>query len=352
MTQLGTIDEIPREYLDELAAHNLLPLWPSLRNLLPFEAPTRKARPAIWHYDKIRPLVIRAGEITPIEKAERRVLILANPGYGSDQPMATPTIYLGLQLIMPGETAPCHKHTPCAVRFVIEGSGGFTLVGGEKCPMEKGDLILTPSGMWHEHGHEGDTPVIWLDALDLPLVHYLEASYCTEGAHREPGNKADSSQTRYRRAGLVPYQSLNDVRNPYPLLRYPWAEVREALQKLSQDTADAEMVWLAYVNPETGAECLPALGFSAVMLRPGERASPPRRSASAVMHVIEGKGESVIDGEILTWTESDTYVIPTHATVEITNGSKSEPAFLFMVDDAPLQRKLGFYEEFAPTPGA
>ena len=110
MTQLGTIDDIPREYLDDLAAHNLLPLWPSLRNLLPFERPTRKALPAIWHYDDVRPLVIRAGEITPIEKAERRVLILANPGYGSDQPMATPTIYLGLQLIMPGETAPCHKH--------------------------------------------------------------------------------------------------------------------------------------------------------------------------------------------------------------------------------------------------
>lgn len=352
MTRLGTIDEIPREYLDQLSRHNLLPLWPSLRDLLPFEMPTRKAQPAIWHYEDVRPLVIRAGEITPIEKAERRVLILANPGYGADQPMATPTIYLGLQLILPGETAPCHKHTPCAIRFVIEGSGGFTSVDGEKCPMEKGDLILTPSGMWHEHGHEGDTPVIWLDALDLPLVHYLEASYCIEGAHRDPGNKPDSSQTRYRRAGLVPYESLGPARKPYPLLRYPWAEVREALQRLSHDAGEGELVWLAYVNPETGEECLPTLGFSAVMLRPGERARPPRRSASAVMHVIEGKGESVIDGTRFEWTESDTYVIPTHALVEITNRSQTEPAFLFMVDDAPLQRKLRFYQEFPSEPGA
>jgi gentisate 1,2-dioxygenase len=346
MSQLGTLEDLPHDYRDALAAANLAPLWPSLRGLLPHKIPSRRTKPVVWRYQDARPLVLRAGELTPIEKAERRVLILANPGL-PEMNCATPSIYLGLQLIQPGETAPCHKHTPSAIRFVIEGSGGFTSVQGEKLPMEKGDLILTPAGMWHEHGHEGKGPVIWLDSLDLPLVYYLEASFATEGAHQPPRNEADASQTRYRRAGLVPYASLDGNRAKYPLLRYPWPEVRESLMALANGTARNERVWLAYVNPETGGECLPTLGFSAMMLRPGETATLTRRSASQVFHVIEGMGESEVDGTTLTWSESDTFVAPTHATVRLTNGSSKSPTFLFVVDDAPLQRKLGFYEEFA-----
>lgn len=348
MTQLGTLEDLPHDYRDALAASNLLPLWPSLRSLLPYKIPSRRTKPVIWRYKDARPLVLRAGELTPIEKAERRVLVLSNPGLGPDATMATPSIYLGLQLIQPGETAPCHKHTPSAIRFVVEGSGGFTSVQGEKCPMEKGDLILTPAGLWHEHGHEGSGPVIWLDALDLPLVYYLEASYATEGEHQPPRNEPDSSQTRYRRAGLVPYASLRNARARYPLLRFPWREVRDSLLALANGTARNELVWMAYVNPETGVECLPTLGFSAIMLRPGETARLTRRSASSVFHVIEGGGESAIDGTTLKWSESDTFVAPTHASISLANGSAKSPAFLFVVDDAPLQRKLGFFEEF-PT---
>lgn len=346
MTELGTVEELPSDYRDALAASNLLPLWPSLRALLPHKMPARRTQPTIWRYADARPLVLRAGELTPIEKAERRVLVLSNPGLGPGATMATPSIYLGLQLIQPGETAPCHKHTPSAIRFVVEGSGGFTSVQGEKCPMEKGDLILTPAGMWHEHGHEGKGPVIWLDALDLPLVYYLEASFATEGTHQPPRNEPDSSQTRYTRAGLVPYASLRDPRARYPLLRFPWKDVRESLHALGHGTGPRELVWMAYVNPETGTECLPTLGFSAIMLRPGETARLARRSASEVFHVIEGSGEALVDGATLPWSESDTFVAPTHANVTFANRSAKSPAFLFCVDDAPLQRKLGFYEEF------
>jgi gentisate 1,2-dioxygenase len=107
-----------------------------------------------------------------------------------------------------------------------------------------------------------------------------------------------------------------------------------------------EMVHLAYVNPETGAECLPVLGFSAVMLRPGETAKPARRSASAVMHVIDGDVEAQIDGVTLRAGARDTIAVPTHASIAIANRSAKAPAFLFQVDDAPMQRKLGFYEVF------
>ena len=346
MMELGTLEELPLAYRDGLSARSLVPLWPMMRAALPYEKPIRRTTPHVWKWSDVRPNLLRAGELTPMEKAERRVLILSNPGLGLDSIRATPSIFIGMQLILPREAAPTHKHSPSAIRMVIEGTGGYTTVQGERCPMEKGDLILTPSGLWHEHGHEGTEPVIWMDALDLPIVGALEGAYAVEGQLQNTRDEPDSSQSRYRRAGLVPYGSLARKRADYPLIRYPWAEVREALGSLAGVTPRGEAVQLAYVNPETGLECMPVLGFSAIMLRPGETISPPRRSSSAVLHCIEGAGEALIDGETLRFGESDTMAVPTHADVEIRNASSKQPAFLFQVDDAPMQRKLGFYEEF------
>ncbi|MCK9914017.1 cupin domain-containing protein [Microbacteriaceae bacterium K1510] len=346
MSALGTLSELPTSYIEGLTAKNLVPLWPSLRKALPHGAPFRRTQPVVWHYNDVRPRLIEAGELTPIEKAERRVLVLANPGLGLENMQATPSIYIGLQLILPRETAPNHRHTPSAVRFVVEGEGGYTIVDGEKLPMERGDLILTPSLLWHEHRHEGSGPVIWLDALDLPTVFAQEASYAIEGPPQTVRNQPDQSQTHYRRAGLVPYRALSGPRANYPLLRYPWREVREALLAMAAVTEASEMVHLAYVNPETGVECLPVLGFSAIMLRPGETAAPPRRSASAVLHVVEGEVQAAVDGVSLNADTSDTLAVPTHAKVRIANRSAQKPAFLFQVDDAPMQRKLGFFEVF------
>jgi len=346
MTALATMDELPAAYREGLNQKNLVALWPLMRSALPHDRPDRHTVPVVWRYRDIRPDMLRAGELTPIEMAERRVLALANPGLGLENVQATPSIFIGLQMILPGETAPNHRHTPSAVRMVIEGSGGYTVVQGEKCPMEKGDLILTPSGVWHQHEHAGSGPVIWLDALDLPIIRALEASYAIEGEPQAILNEPDSSQTRYRRAGLVPYGSLSGRRTRYPLMRYPWREVQDALEALAQVTPRRELVQLAYVNPETGRECMPVLGFSAIMLRPGETIAVPRRSASAVLHVIQGEGEAEVDGVTLGFADSDTVAMPTYAKVLLANRSSKAPAFLFQIDDAPLQRKCGFYEEF------
>lgn len=346
MSVLGTIDELPLDYRKGLSAKNLVPIWPLMRTVLPHDRPDRRTLPVLWRYRDLRADLLKAGELTPIEKAERRVLALANPGLGLDAMQATPSIFIGLQLILPGETAPNHRHSPSAVRMVIEGAGGYTVVQGEKCPMEKGDLILTPSGLWHQHGHDGTGPVVWLDALDLPIVRALEASYAVEGEPQQVRNEPDSSQSRYRRAGLVPYRSLDARRTRYPLLRYPWREVRDALVALADVTPKGELVQLAYVNPETGRACMPVLGFSAIMLRPGETVAAPRRSASAVLHVIDGEGEAEIDGVTLNFADSDTLAVPTHAKVLLANRRARAPSFLFQIDDAPLQRKCGFYEVF------
>jgi gentisate 1,2-dioxygenase len=346
MGATATLDELPAGYRQGLTDKNLVALWPLMRSALPYDKPDRRTVPTVWHYRDIRPDMLRAAELAPIEKAERRVLALANPGLGLANVQATPAIFIGLQLIMPGETAPNHRHSPSAVRMVIEGEGGYTVVQGEKCPMQKGDLILTPSGLWHEHGHAGKGPVIWLDALDLPIVRALEATYAVEGAPQAVRNEPDASQTRYRRSGLVPYRSLDAQRAPYPMMRYPWKEVREALIALGEVTPKHEAVQIAYVNPETGGECMPVLGFSAIMLRPGETIAQPRRSASAVLHVIDGEGEAEVDGVTLPFCDSDTLAVPTHAKVLLANRRARVPSFLFQIDDAPLQRKCGFYEIF------
>lgn len=344
-THLGTVEDLPKDYYEKLVANNTLPLWPALRAVLPHGKPARRTQPVIWRYADVRPDLLRAGELTPIEKAERRVLVLCNPGLGLDNMQATASIYIGLQLIQPGETAPNHKHSPSAVRFVIEGEGGFTVVNGEKLPMEKGDLILTPPSLWHEHGHEGSGPVVWLDALDLPLIYGIDASYCTEGTSQTIDKVVGTCTARYGRGGLLPYSAL-DQKTHYPLLRFPWKDVRAALQQLAEVSPAGQLVQLAYVNPETGAECLPTLGFSAIMLRPGEQIRLPRRSASSVVHVVEGAGAAHVDDAQHRFSAADTLAIPTHAAVTLSNASADQPAFLFMVDDAPLHRKLGIYEVF------
>jgi gentisate 1,2-dioxygenase len=187
MSALGTMSELPADYIDSLTAHNLVPLWPSLRKALPHAAPLRRTQPVVWHYADVRPRLLEAGELTPIEKAERRVLVLANPGLGLENMQATPSIYIGLQLVLPREIAPNHRHTPSAVRFVVEGEGAFTIVDGEKLPMERGDLILTPALLWHEHRHEGSVPVIWLDALDLPTDESGYSAAQTSSGRTSPG---------------------------------------------------------------------------------------------------------------------------------------------------------------------
>lgn len=140
-SDLGRIEDLPTEYVEALRENNTLPLWPSLRAMLPHGIPARSTQPVLWRYKDVRPNLMRAGDLAPIEKAERRVLVLCNPGLGLDTMRATPTIYIGMQLVLPGEVAPNHRHTPSAVRVVVEGTGGFTVVNGEKLPMEKGDLI-------------------------------------------------------------------------------------------------------------------------------------------------------------------------------------------------------------------
>jgi gentisate 1,2-dioxygenase len=342
---LGRMEDLPADYREALARQNLVPLWPNLRAVMPPGTPRPATRATHWVYEALKPLLLKAGELTPIEKAERRVLVLANPGHGLDKMQASAAIYLGMQLLLPGEWAPSHRHTPNAVRMVVEGQGAWTTVDGEKCAMQRGDLILTPTGLWHEHGHDGDQPVVWLDVLDLPLMHYLEASYHVDGERQT--QHAGSSERAFARGGVVPMPVFERRRKPYPMLRYPWVEVRAALEALAADAHDLGAVQVAYVNPETGADVQNVLGYSALMLRPGQVLRLPARSPASVFHLIEGSVDVAIDAlapQAFRLAQADTCCAPGYAAVELRNLAADRPAFLFIADESPLHRKLGIYE--------
>jgi gentisate 1,2-dioxygenase len=133
--QLASLDDLPREYRNAMEAELITPLWPMMRDVLPHDSPKPVSKACLWSYERIRPLLLRAGELTPVEKAERRVLVLSDPGRGIGSMQATSVVYCGLQLLLPGEKAPAHRHTPSAARIVIEGEGAYTVVNGEKCPI-------------------------------------------------------------------------------------------------------------------------------------------------------------------------------------------------------------------------
>ena len=339
---LGRLEDLPQDYRDDLKTLNLVPLWPSLRAVLPPGTPSRATQAVHWPYATLKPLLLKAGELTPIEKAERRVLVLANPGHGLENMKASPAIYLGMQLLLPGEWAPSHRHTPNAVRMIVEGEGAYTTVDGEKCPMSRGDLILTPTGLWHEHGHDGNEPVVWLDVLDLPLVYYMEASYHIDGERQQvdPG-RGDCAWTR---AGVVPTPVFQRSDKRYPLLRYPWADTRAALLSLAADQPEQECVQVTYVNPETGDDAENILGFYALMLKPGQTLRLPVRSPAVVFHQIEGRSEARIAESTFALREADTCCAPGYTEVTLKNLSADQPSFIFMADESPLHRKLGVFE--------
>jgi gentisate 1,2-dioxygenase len=340
--ELGRIEDLPKEYVQELRDLNLVPLWPSLRGVLPPKIPTRQTKPTHWPYKTIKPLLLKAGELTPIEKAERRVLVLANPGHGLEKMQASAAMYLGMQLLMPGEWAPSHRHTPNAVRMIVEGEGAYTTVDGEKCPMSRGDLILTPTGLWHEHGHDGTEPVIWLDVLDLPLVYYMEASYHINGDRQTvvPG----LGDKQYARGGVVPTHVFERSKKAYPMLRYAWTDAKTALESMAHDNPAQESIQVTYVNPETGNDAENILGFYALMLRPGQSVRLPARSPAQVFHVIEGAVEAKIVDSTFKLVEADTCCAPGYEAVTLKNLDANNPTFIFIADESPLHRKLGVFE--------
>ena len=351
MTQAVNQPNQVETFLAGLAQYDIGPLWKVLgKQLTP--APETPVKPHLWRWKDIRPQLLRSGELVTATEAERRVLMLLNPGL-EGRVATTHTLYAGIQLILPGEVARSHRHTPNALRFIMEGEGGYTVVDGEKLPMLPGDFVLTPNWTWHEHGSEGNEPVVWLDGLDLPLAGMMAGTFFEPSeTESQPLTKpTDSSTAGYQHGGLLPCFQQNAQRQESgesPLLKYAWSEARPALMDLgADDESPFDGTMLEYVNPVTGGPALTTMASFLQRLRPGQKTQAHRHSTSSVYLAVEGHGRTVIDKQVFPWGPGDVFALPTWAVHAHENSSVSEDAILFSFSDAPVMKVLGWYREQA-----
>jgi gentisate 1,2-dioxygenase len=337
MTSSIDTDPATRSLYADMASAGLQPLWTVAGELLP-SSPRPQAVPHRWDGAGVRSLVARAGELVPLGViGDRRAVALANPGLGS--PWATPTLWAAIQQLNPGESAPAHRHTAAAIRFVVEGHRVWTTVEGDECTMSPGDLVLTPAWTWHEHISASDDPMVWFDGLDLPLVHAIDAMF--HELHpdgRQPVIGRNRSE-RFGFGGRMPaYGSpaLGDDR----LLVYRWEDTDRALDHLIR--ADGGVARLEFREPATGDAVLPTLGCAMLRIEAGTSTSARRRCASSVFYVHRGNGVSRIGDTKFSWRAGDVLAAPSWATVEHT---ATDSADLFELTDEPVMRALGLYRE-------
>jgi gentisate 1,2-dioxygenase len=301
---------------EELRRAQLAPLWENLAGMVPAE-PRPRAQPHRWSFAQTRPHLLEAGRLITAAEAERRVVVLVNPGLNQGL-CATDTLYAGLQLILPGEVAPPHRHSQSALRLVLEGEGAWTSVDGERVPMHPGDFIITPP--WRGHGHGGGSePVIWMDGLDVPLVGFLHAEF------REDHPDAldpPAAGTRFA---------------------WPYAEARAALEALR--TAGAPDPWTGYrhdyLQPD-GGPALPTLGASLSLLPRGFTTQPLRSTDSAVASVIEGAVRAKIGGRFFDLGPKDVVAIPGWTSASF---KALEDSVVFAFSDRPAHQALGLWRE-------
>ncbi|WP_281914520.1 cupin domain-containing protein [Massilia varians] len=247
------------------------------------------------------------------------------------------SVLAALQCLLPGETARPHRHTMNALRFLLEGAGAVTLVDGKECPMAFGDLVLTPGMCWHEHRHDGEVPVIWLDVLDVPLHQYLGTVVFQPGPIGEaPITMLDAS---FIAPGIVP-EHIQGRRDHSPLFRYPYADAVRALQHAPRSPDGARRV--RYVNPLDGQGAMPMLDTAMLQLDAGVRTLPVRSTANLVCTVVEGHGETRIGEQRIAWGPRDTFTLPQHNWA---SHHSEDGARLFVVSDADVLRRLGLLKE-------
>ncbi len=336
----------------EMRPVHLAPLWESLHALVP-KSPMSPCVPALWRYDEVRPFLARAADAITAEEAVRRVLILENPGIAG-QSAITQSLYAGLQLILPGEVAPGHRHVQTALRFVVEGSGAFTAVNGERTTMHPGDFIITPSWTFHDHGNESNDAVVWLDGLDIPIVRLLDAGFGEDfGAAQQPVERTEGTNLARFGENLAPMPN-DPAGRPHgttsPLFAYPYARSRAALERLRRDApVDAwQGTKMRYVNPATGGWPMPTIAAFLQWLPAGFDGAPWRQTDGIVYSVVEGRGRATIErpGEreavVFEFGPRDHFVVPSWHACRL---SASEECVLFSFSDRPVHEALGMHRE-------
>jgi gentisate 1,2-dioxygenase len=330
-TASGTarIDEIRKAWRDA----NVTPLWETAAHGPAGGTP----KAYLWKWQVLRPLVDDAIEVTSLDNAERRVLALTNPDAIGGRNTTT-NLNGCLQVLMPGESARPHRHTPNALRFVLEGNGATTLVDGKHCPMAEGDLIITPGMSWHEHVHKGTAPIVWFDALDVPLHQYLGTAVFEGGPVKDAPNHPNDSA--FAVPNIVP--ELPDTPNAYsPVFRYP-REASVAALRAAPLAKDGSRK-IRYVNPMTGGPAMSLLDCYMTQIDAGAETIPYRTTSNAVCVVVEGTGRSRVGGEIFAWEPKDIFSMPHGNWID--HEAMSKTATLFVVTDREVLRRLDLLTE-------
>jgi gentisate 1,2-dioxygenase len=334
----------------DMSPLHLTPLWEVLHALVPRE-PATPCVPHHWKYADVRPFLMRAGEAITAQEAVRRVLILENPALRG-QSCITQSLYAGLQLIAPGEVAPSHRHTQSALRFIVEGSGAFTAVDGEKTTMQPGDFIITPKWSFHDHGHEGSKPMVWLDGLDIPTIRFFDAGFAENGdSQAQTLKKQEGASFAAFGHNMAPVRTTA-ANAPYgntsPIFSYPYARSREALSQLERfEEIDAwDGYKLRYINPLTGGSPMPTMQTFMQRLPAGFAGKAYRQTDGTVFSVVEGSGQAVITGRHGSYTydygPQDHFVVPSWHTLSLRS---QQGCVLFSYSDRPIQEALGIHRE-------
>ena len=329
-------------FYTKLNDKNFSALWNVLNSLIT-PVPKSECRPHRWEFSPARDLLMEAGKLITAKEAERRVLILENPGMRG-QSRITTSLYAGLQLVLPGEVAPAHRHSQSALRFVMEGSGACTTVDGERTYMEVGDFVITPPNAWHDHGNESNDPMIWMDGLDIPMLSFFDASFAgglgedTQALTKPNGD----SQARYG-ANLLPVD-FERTGLSSPLFNYPYTRTREALEVMRRhDEWDpCHGLKMCYINPLDGGSAMPTISPFVQLLPKGFKTASYRATDATVFTVVEGSGTTTIGDTTYHWKPKDIVVIPSWCPVV---HQAHEDAVLFSFSDRVTQQKLGIWRE-------
>ncbi|MDO5620961.1 MAG: cupin domain-containing protein [Paracoccus sp. (in: a-proteobacteria)] len=327
--------------------NHLNPLWTQIGDLMP-RHPCPKAVPHVWKWADLYPLAQASGNLVPVGRGgERRAIGLANPGLGGEA-YVTPTLWCAIQYLGPRETAPEHRHSQNAFRFVVEGEGVWTVVNGDPVRMSRGDFLLTPGWCFHGHHNDTDHPMAWIDGLDIPFSYHNDVGFFEFGADRV----TDYATPRYSRGerlwchpGLRPLSQLQNTAAS-PIGAYRWEHTDAALtqQLLLEDeghpaTVEQGHAAVRYINPTTGGDVMPTIRAEFHRLREGTETPTRREVGSTVFQVFEGRGAVVIDGERRALDKGDIFVIPSWVAWSL----QAETQFdLFRFSDAPIIERLNF----------
>jgi gentisate 1,2-dioxygenase len=330
-------------FYERISRKHMTPLWVSLANLVT-PKPVSACQPAAWSFPDIRAAMIEAGGLITAKEAERRVLILENPGLRGQSKITT-DLYAGVQLVLPGEVAPAHRHTQSALRLVLEGAGAHTSVNGERTPMHYGDFIITPPMAWHDHGNETQEPMFWLDGLDIPIVQFLDASFADHHDEEEQAisRPVGDSDARFG-SNLLPVDH-RPVTSASPVFNYPYVRTREALERLrrANEWDPCHGLKMRYSNPLTGGYPMTTIAAYIQLLPKGFSTAPYRSTDATIFVAVEGRGRTRIGPEfVVDWQPRDIFVVPSWK--QVTHEAADE-SVLFSFSDRPIQEALQLFRE-------